>query len=163
MPLEAAALQRHSSCGGHRRRRRTDEEGVRAEFLSSLYSRFARLNRPVLRNRSGVHERRRRKHAACRAAEVRSNVFLSRFSEDTELCAPRKCVTPQQEVAGFDFDRKNVRVREKHFDATDIVKAYEHARKGDAASRSCEGAKLPPLAVPRTFEGLPVHLTKNEV
>ncbi|XP_049511993.1 uncharacterized protein LOC125940213 [Dermacentor silvarum] len=71
-----------------------------------------------------------------------------------------KRAIPRQEAGGFTFDSQHVRVCEKHFDATDVVRSDEFVVKGDAVSLQREKVMLRPGAVPRLFEGLPVYLSK---
>lgn len=92
-------------------------------------------------------------------------------SEKVSFCLPSdaderekwKCAIPRQEAGGFTFDSQHVRVCEKHFDATDVVRSDEFVVKGDAVSLQREKAKLRPGAIPRLFKGLPVYLSKPKL
>ncbi|KAH8032558.1 hypothetical protein HPB51_026011 [Rhipicephalus microplus] len=64
------------------------------------------------------------------------------------------------ETAGFSFESKYARVCEKHFDASDIVRADVCTVNGDIVSLPRERPRLVEDAVPRIFEGLPSYLSK---
>ncbi|XP_072143470.1 uncharacterized protein [Dermacentor andersoni] len=71
-----------------------------------------------------------------------------------------KRAIPRQESGGFNFESKYTRVCAKHFDASDIVTAYNFNINGDDVSLEREKPTLKTNAVPRIFEGLPAYLTK---
>nr|XP_037279474.1 uncharacterized protein LOC119172463 isoform X2 [Rhipicephalus microplus] len=71
-----------------------------------------------------------------------------------------KRAIPRQETAGFSFESKYARVCEKHFDASDIVRADVCTVNGDIVSLPRERPRLVEDAVPRIFEGLPSYLSK---
>ncbi|KAG0411943.1 hypothetical protein HPB47_010917, partial [Ixodes persulcatus] len=71
-----------------------------------------------------------------------------------------KRAIPWQETGGFTFDSKYVQVREKHSDATDIIRADECVVKDDAVSIQREKPILSPNAILRTFDSLPAYLKK---
>ncbi|XP_049524615.1 uncharacterized protein LOC125946158 [Dermacentor silvarum] len=81
-------------------------------------------------------------------------VSLFRLPIDKELREKWKWAIPRQEGGGFNFECA------KHFDASDIVTAYNFNINGDAVSLEREQPTLKTNAIPRIFEGLPAYLTK---
>ncbi|KAH7944738.1 hypothetical protein HPB51_028547 [Rhipicephalus microplus] len=63
-------------------------------------------------------------------------------------------------MGDFCFDSKYVRVCEKHFDDSDIVRADEFVVNGEKVSLPRDKPLLKPCAIPRKFDGLPAYLTK---
>lgn len=53
-----------------------------------------------------------------------------------------------------------MRVCEKHFDDSDIIRVDEFVINGEVASLKRDKPLLKPNAVPRKFDGLPAYLTK---
>ncbi|XP_075743646.1 uncharacterized protein LOC142801232 [Rhipicephalus microplus] len=71
-----------------------------------------------------------------------------------------KRAIPRQETGAFNFESKAVRVCEKHFDTTDIIRADEFRISGQSVLLQREKPKLRVGAIPRIFENLPAYLTK---
>ncbi|XP_075726173.1 uncharacterized protein LOC142767815 [Rhipicephalus microplus] len=71
-----------------------------------------------------------------------------------------KRAIPRQETGAFNFESKAVRVCEKHFDTTDIIRADEFRISGQSVLLQREKPKLRVGAIPRIFENLLAYLTK---
>ncbi|KAH8041878.1 hypothetical protein HPB51_019259 [Rhipicephalus microplus] len=71
-----------------------------------------------------------------------------------------KRAIPRQETGAFNFESKAIRVCEKHFDTTDIIRADEFRISGQSVLLQREKPKLRVGAIPRIFENLPAYLTK---
>ncbi|KAH9379983.1 hypothetical protein HPB48_015914 [Haemaphysalis longicornis] len=71
-----------------------------------------------------------------------------------------KLAIPCQETDAFSFESKAVRVCEKHFDPTNIIRADEFKISGQSVLLQREKLKLRVDAVPRIFENLPAYFTK---
>lgn len=87
-------------------------------------------------------------------------VSLFCLPSDGVLREKWKRLIPRQETADFCFDSKYVRVCEKHFDDSDIVRADEFVVNGEKVSLPRDKPLLKPCAIPRKFDGLPAYLTK---
>ncbi|KAH9368531.1 hypothetical protein HPB48_021871 [Haemaphysalis longicornis] len=85
------------------------------------------------------------------------------FPSSAELRDKWKRAIPGLEAGGFNFESKNVRVCEKHFDASGVVKTDEHIGNGVVVSLQRERPRLWTDAVPRIFDGLQAYLTKAKL
>ncbi|KAL3192662.1 hypothetical protein MRX96_058883 [Rhipicephalus microplus] len=93
-----------------------------------------------------------------RSNKEKASLFC--FPSSAELREKWKRAVPRLEAGGFSFESKNVRVCEKHFDASDVVRTDEHIVNGVVVSLQRERPRLRTNAVPRIFDGLPAYLTK---
>lgn len=93
-----------------------------------------------------------------RSNKEKASLFC--FPSSAELREKWKRAIPRLEAGGFSFESKNVRVCEKHFDASDVVRTDEHIVNGVVVSLQRERPRLRTNAVPRIFDGLPAYLTK---
>lgn len=98
----------------------------------------------------------------CRSGYKGTTEKVSVFGlpSDGELREKWKRAIPRQETGDFNFDSKYVRVCEKHFDDSDIIRADEFVINGEVVSLKRDKPLLKPNAVPRKFDGLPAYLTK---
>ncbi|XP_075736221.1 uncharacterized protein LOC119161015 isoform X3 [Rhipicephalus microplus] len=87
-------------------------------------------------------------------------VSLFCLPADAEQRDRWKRAIPRQETVGFLFDSKYVRVCEKHFDASDIVRADVCTVNRNIVSLPRDRPRLVEGAAPRIFEGLPAYLSK---
>nr|XP_037273158.1 uncharacterized protein LOC119165068 [Rhipicephalus microplus] len=87
-------------------------------------------------------------------------VSLFCLPSDGVLREKWKRLIPRQETGDFCFDSKYVRVCEKHFDDSDIIRADEFVVNGEKVSLPRDKPLLKPCAIPRKFDGLPAYLTK---
>ncbi|KAH7948372.1 hypothetical protein HPB52_020979 [Rhipicephalus sanguineus] len=71
-----------------------------------------------------------------------------------------KRAIPRQESGDFNFESNYTRVCANHFDASDIVTAYDFNINGDSVSLKRDKPTLKADAAPRIFEGLSSYLTK---
>ncbi|KAH7981726.1 hypothetical protein HPB52_000972 [Rhipicephalus sanguineus] len=62
----------------------------------------------------------------------------------------------------INFLSKYTRVCANHFDASDIITAYDFNINGDSVSQKRDKPTLKADTVPRIFEGLPSYLTKRK-
>ncbi|KAH7956558.1 hypothetical protein HPB52_010632 [Rhipicephalus sanguineus] len=62
----------------------------------------------------------------------------------------------------INFDSKYTRVSANHFDASDIITAYDFNINGDSVSQKRDKPTLKADTVPRIYEGLPSYLTKRK-
>lgn len=95
-----------------------------------------------------------------RSNKEKASLFC--FPSSAELREKWKRAIPRLEAGGFSFESKNVRVCEKHFDASDVVRTDEHIVNGVVVSLQRERPRLRTNAVPRIFDGLPAYLTKPQ-
>ncbi|XP_077507903.1 52 kDa repressor of the inhibitor of the protein kinase-like [Amblyomma americanum] len=97
----------------------------------------------------------------CRSGYRGNEEKVSMFClpSDSDRRVKWKRAIPRQETSGFSFDSPHVRVCEKHFDASDIVRADQWVVDGVVVTSQCDVPKLSPDAVPRIFEGLPAYLS----
>lgn len=93
-----------------------------------------------------------------RSNKEKASLFC--FPSSAELREKWKRAIPRLEAGGFNFESKNVRVCENHFDASDVVRTDEHIVNRVVVSLQRERPRLRTDAVPRIFDGLPAYLTK---
>ena len=104
---------------------------------------------------------------ACCAPEFRSGskgttekVSVFCLPSDGVLREKWKRAITRQGTGDFCFHSKYVRVCEKHFDDSDIIRADEFVVNAEKVSLRRDKLLVKPGAIPRKFEGLPVYLTK---
>ena len=97
----------------------------------------------------------------CRSRYKRNDEKVSMFSlrRDTERREKWKRAILRQGTGDFTFDSPHVRVCEKHFDESDIVRVDQWIIGGAVVTSQRDVLKLRPDAVPRIFDGLPAYLS----
>ncbi|KAM7301346.1 hypothetical protein ISCGN_016865 [Ixodes scapularis] len=93
-----------------------------------------------------------------RSNKEKASLFC--LPSSAELREKWKRAIPRLEAGGFNFESKNVRVCENHFDVSDVVRTDEHIVNGVVVSLQQERPRLRTDAVPKIFDGLPAYLTK---
>lgn len=98
----------------------------------------------------------------CRSGYRSSKEKASMFSlpSDLERREMWKRAIPRQETAAFSFESKYVRVCERHFDPTDVIRVDGFIVRGRAISLPRYKVKLRDGAIPRIFQEPPARLAK---
>ncbi|KAH7984737.1 hypothetical protein HPB52_023695 [Rhipicephalus sanguineus] len=94
--------------------------------------------------------------SGCKGNDEKVSVlWLPRDIERREM---RKRAIPRRETGGFTFDSPHVRVCEKHFDESGIVRVHQWLVGGGVVTSQSDVPKLLSDAVQRIFDGLPAYL-----